>query len=843
LGTLFRLFALRHLLRARLRSLLGLIAVGLGVALFVASTVSITGVRRSMEDSLAQLAGRTEWQVTRGTSYGIEEGAVERIRAIPGAIAAPVIQVSTPLVKPSTEMILILGVDFQTDSMLRLYRFQGNVDPLAFAATALSPNGVAVTAELAAQNGLRVGAPMRVVTRRGVTELAVTGIMQPEGPAAAMGSRVGLMELHAAQRAFGTPGRVSRIDVAGVSREQILAACPGTTVQSSRRMTSAMQVALARIESLTALGMIALLVGLFIIYTSMQVAVVERFKEIGTLRSVGATRGQMLASILLEPLALGVVGSILGVFAGTWLARSLVGYTIRTINAMVMLVDAAAVRITPEVLIAGMALGIITSFAAAFVPALGAVRVSPLLLLRPHPYRRLTRQLSAFWTGAALVIAGAGLMPLIPATRALGLVSVAMVVVGVALSLPTVVSVLAIRLRGVFARLFRVEGWLALNSLAEFPQRTALTAIVLGSVLAIFVATGTLVEGFKTATHRWLDEVLPFDLSIMASDLSTALYREQTVPRSVLLAMRRVPDVELVYGVRTLFTDYRGSDVMVIGVESGPYLEMERRREINGWIRALDDPARRQAFEAGREVYVSGNFASTKELRRGLRIQTPAGPSQFAVAGVHEDYSWPRGVIFMDLDVLQRLWSDDALSYVDLSLKPGVSKEKMRSGISQMLAGKYQLSIFDKSEIRKASDEILGQVVAVANVLAAVAGIIGFLGILNSLFINVLQRVPEIGLLRSMGATRAQVARSVGLEGLFVAITGGLIGAAGGVLGGWLPLRNFAFAITGYLYPCVVPWAHVMGALASAILIGVAASAAPAWRAAGIDPLEAIGYE
>ncbi|MCW3053497.1 MAG: hypothetical protein JWN14_2667, partial [Chthonomonadales bacterium] len=194
-------------------------------------------------------------------------------------------------------------------------------------------------------------------------------------------------------------------------------------------------------------------------------------------------------------------------------------------------------------------------------------------------------------------------------------------------------------------------------------------------------------------------------------------------------------------------------------------------------------------------------------------------------------------------DVLLSLWKDDRLTYVDARVQPGTDRESVRAQLAIALAGHYSLFLYDKEQIRRVSDDVLLQTVAVADIQVTIAIVIGFLGIVNSQLISVMQRTREIGLIRAVGMTRRQVARMVVIEGVFIALVGGIIGVVGGLIGGWLPLRLFTFAITGYQYPIVMPWRHLLFAFGVATLVGFLASIMPARRAARLHILDAIGYE
>ncbi|MGV3720964.1 MAG: FtsX-like permease family protein [Actinomycetota bacterium] len=845
---LFRVLGLRYLRANRFRALLGLVAVALGVALYVSSRTMITSARASMEQTVRSLAGSAEWQVSRGRSLGIEEALVERIRKVPGAIAAPVIQASVPLRSPKGGTLLLLGVDFTNDSLLRLYRIDGRTtaDPAQFAMAALIPNSIVVARSFAARHGLATGSTVEVETKEGLRTLLVTGMLADEGPARVADGSFAVMELHAAQALFGRPGFVDRIDVAHVSRERLLAACPGCSVLPASRSGSMTEDALARIESLVAISVIGLLVGLFIIYNSVQISVVQRLKEIGALRALGATQRQVLGLFLLEWTALGLLGSVTGIALGWALAHALLQTAGRSLNAIVPLIDFRHVVLEPATVAAGLALGCGTAFVAAFLPARGATRIPPVELLRAHGYRSGHRYGVLCAAGAGMMAAGLGMTALIRFSTTAGLVSIALVFIGLALALPQLLLLAARAARPLLQRLFRLEGYLAADNLAKFPQRTALTAVTLGGALAMMIATATLVSGFQVATARARSETFPFDFAIMATDLSSgSIYSGRAVPYRLLDEVRSVPGVDLAYGIRTAFAEFRAQDVMIVGIELPGFLEMHRRRNTRGWARRLDQSGDAVRMAAGEGVYVAENFAALYGVRPGavIELPTPSGPRRLRVLRAIPEYSWPRGAIIMDLQTLRRLWQDDALSYVDVSAAPGVAPERLRSAIAAKLAGEYSLFLYDQAQIARISDDVLRQTVAVADLQVVVAMGIGFLGIVNSLLISVLQRTREIGLVRAVGMTRSQVARTVIIEGVFIALLGGLIGIAGGLIGGWLPLRLFTLAATGYLYPLVVPWKSAALALAAALIIGFVASLIPARRAANLPVLDAIGYE
>ncbi len=843
--TLLRYFTLRYLWSHKLRAFLGISAIALGVALFISSDIATNSVVASVERTMRDLAGKAEWQVSRGQSLGVEQELVKEIRKIPGAIAAPIIQASATLVEPHAGTLLIFGIDFLDDSLLRLYKIRGQVDPKAILATAFVPDGIIITNRFSVKHRFGVGSTVKVDTKEGMRELKVTGILEDEGPGRVFGGNFSLMSLGSAQGLFGQPGRVSRIEVAGATKEQIEKACPGYSVERLVKSSSTMEDALARIKSLVIVSVIALLVGLFIIYNSVSISVVERMKEIGTMRALGATRRQIMSILLAEWFIVGFVGSVIGVVLGYFLASALIDFTARTVNAIVLLVDVGEAVLAPFAAIGGVILGVTATVVAAFIPARGAVKASPIEILRQHSYRREKTWLSAFWLGIFTIVIGCLLVSAIRVNTSAGIPATILIFLGVALMLPHITMQLARWTRPLLRRLFKVEGYLAADNVSKFPQRTALTVIALGGALSMMVATAALVEGFRDSANRWMKDALPFDLTVSANDFSKAIYSQSSVPSSFVDDVRKVEGVDIVYGVRSVFADFRGADILLVALEFDRFLEMHRKKGLKKWVQELSDPGLVKSFFSGEGIMISDNMAYLFDLKVGeqIELKTPTGPRKLRILGSIEEYSWPRGAILMDLKVYQELWKDRTVTYVDMSLKPGASRTATKALLSEKLKGRYSLFVYDADDLRRVSEDALQQTVALANIQVIIAILIGFLGILNTLLISVLRRTREIGLLRAVGMTRVQVARTVVIEAVFIGLVGGLVGVVGGLAGGWLPLRVFTLAITGYLTPIVVPWAHVIIAVAVAVLIGLVASFVPARRSARLNVLEAIGYE
>ncbi|MGA3099265.1 MAG: FtsX-like permease family protein, partial [Bryobacteraceae bacterium] len=342
---LLRLIGLPYARKHLLRSILTTAGIVLGVALLVGMRTADESVLRAFNQTVDRIAGKTQLQVSAGDS-GFGEDVLDRVEAVAEVrAAAPVIEASVDTGLPGQGKLLILAVDMTGDRSLRDYDFDSGDnevidDPLVFLA---QPDSLIVTREFAGRNGLRTGAKLAFNTMEGPRQFTVRGILKAGGMAAAFGGNLGIMDIYAAQKVFGRGQRFDRIDVGlgeGVPLDKGEAALeralgPGFRVEppSSRGREFESLVGIYTL----AMGIssaFALFIGMFIIYNSFAIAVTERRAEIGILRALGATRGQIRGLFLAESGIAGLVGSLAGVGVGLAFAHSLTGMTGQLMESM-----------------------------------------------------------------------------------------------------------------------------------------------------------------------------------------------------------------------------------------------------------------------------------------------------------------------------------------------------------------------------------------------------------------------------------------------------------------------------------------------------------------------------
>ena len=411
------------------------------MALLVAVQCAQHTVVSSFERTADQLAGKAALQVVRVGGLGVPEDSLDAVRRVPGCVATPIVQGMITAADAPGSPLVLLGIDFDSDTLFRMFSVpQGTVDVNPVVIAIAGSRAVFLTRPFAERHGFAVGNQLWFDTPRGRAELVVGGLLRDEGPARVFGGNFALMGIHGAQEILAKPARFDRIEVApdGIGADELrsrLRAALDTSlaVEPIARRSAIVEESLQRLRSLVAISAIALVVGLFLIYNSVALSVTERTKDIGILRALGARRGQILGTLLVEWALIGFVGSALGVFLGYFLARVLAEFTAKTVNLYMLAVDLRAMDLSWQDGLLGLAAGTLTSTLAALVPALAAARVEPVELFRGVEFRgRATpRHRVAFFVGFGFVVISLVVVgvfgPWIPALGCLALATLAYV--------------------------------------------------------------------------------------------------------------------------------------------------------------------------------------------------------------------------------------------------------------------------------------------------------------------------------------------------------------------------------------------------------------------------------
>jgi putative ABC transport system permease protein len=731
--------------------------------------------------------------------------------------------------------VTVLGIDPTVDGQLH--------DLALVAGSALSDpdeHSALITEHLAAQDGLALGSPIAMQSAGDGITFRVVGILAGDGPLTGAFGRTVVVPLRTAQAVFGESA-VTRVDIGlaeGADPATVSAALESRLVaepyvlSSPRDLAASLRASTADVQATTALiAAVALFAGAFLIFNTLSMTVSERIREVGLLRAAGARRGQVMSFMLTQALVLGVAGSLVGLLLGALMAAGMVAF-VRTIGSVTL--DRPALPL--EAALIALLVGVGVTLAAALEPARRASRIQPVEALKARLDLPAARGARLRWLVAVfLVVAAVGVVLLPRSVGGAGVVQ-ALVVYGVlllgTLAIPFVLPAIA-RIAGTpFSILLRFEERLARSSVVRDRSRTTLTLGGLTIGLAMIVALGGVGQHARAAAAGWIADVVPGDLvatSIrpIAADEGVTESLSEGVPGLARVSPVATFDVAL-EGTRTDAAAVVGSDMAADG----------RLRFLAG-----DRGAALAALDAGGATILPEALARRLRVRVGEWLTLPAvngGRLELRVAGVVE-----RSIPGRTGEAMLVGWTDATTSLgvagADVFAIRFASDAPASSRIAlQAQANVLALEIVPLDRIEGAISDALGRIFGMFDALAAVAVLIAALGIVNTLTMNVIERVREIGILRAAGMTRRQVWRSVVVEAGVLGLAGALLGIVLGLLVGALMvvLAGGRVDVAGG-----IPWSIIGLALVLGVVVAMLAAAYPARIASRLSIVRAVQYE
>jgi len=835
----------RHLAK----TLLTLLGVVVGVATFSAIKVAQTALLSGIRGTVDRMAGKAQLQITN--EGGVPEELYEKARELPGVKAlAPVIEQIVVPERGELGSTLVLGVDLLGDREMRDYGFEGDADlddPLLFLAQA---DSIALARPLAERAGLKVGDTFTFRAPEGPKKVVVRGLLSPKGFAETFGGNLAVMDVYAAQTLFGRGRRFDRLEVRLTEETSLeagtatLRAVVGEAYQvetPARRSAQLEQLISSFVAGFNITSGFALGIGTFLILNAFTVAVNRRRRDIGTLRALGATPGQVRALFLFEAVVIGAVGGVIGILAGQTLSQAALRLMGDTTERIYGWKDTSQAFLTLPLVAQGIGMGVLASLVGAFQPANAAARVVPTEALakgsfsaRSTPFSLARVALGGGLCGAALLLAVVQPLtgyPLVAATFLSGILG-AVLVAG-----PSARFLIA-SASPVVARLAPVSGRLAVDSLLSNPRRTSGTVAAIMVSLSFVLGFGGYMASANAAIRSWMDDILTSDLYVRAS--TNLVKPDFRFPASLRQELLTVPGVRAVESFRAFRFVYQGDLVTLSTIEMGPTLDRTEHDFLQG-----DEASMRRGLVEERKCAVSDNFY--RRYRKGVgdtvEIPSPNGTARIPIAAVVRDYSNDKGSILLDRSVFLDLWNDDRVDTYDVNLAAGADAATVRTAIREKLAGRFPALVSTRKEFIGEIQQAVDAFYALMQITVFLALIVAFLGIVTSLLITVADRTREIGILKALGALAPQIGRSVVVEALAVASIGLLLALPIGAAISRFMGVTVAEVFAGWRMVWQTPWATIVQLVVALPIVSAVAAFVPARQAARVKVSEAIGYE
>jgi putative ABC transport system permease protein len=798
--------------------------VALGVAVVIAIDLANASARRAFLRSAELVKGRATHQVLGGPG-GLPQAVLARIR-VEGELraSAPVVEGDALALDLDRQPLRILGVDPLSEAPFRPHFGEGSLGRHGLASFLTNPRAVLVGSSLADRYSLRLGSPLRLRVQDRFVTLEVAGIVRAASGDEAMAlEQLLLMDVGAAQGLLRLGDRLSRVDLIATEAEAARVRAllpPGARLVSAGEQAAIVgQLTDAFSLNLTALSLLALVVGMFLIYSTVMFSVVQRRAVIGTLRLLGVTGEQVLALVLLETTAASAVGTAIGLGLGWALAQGAVHLVTRTINDLYFVVSVAGAPLTQLAVEKGVLLGLGAGAASALAPAAEAARIEPVEALRPSTFEGHARSLLPGIGAAGALLAASGCVLLIVSGRSLvaSFAGLSAIVLGFALAAPLATMWAMAVASPLLGRTVGTLGRLAARTVTRSVSRTGVSIASLAVAVSVTIGIGLMIRSFRSTVENWLDLLLRADIFVAAPAAGGARAAPPLSP-DVPARVAAVEGVAWVETFRSVQVASPLGDVQLAVADP-------RRVRSTRLLRFADgDPAAVWGKLREGAAIVSEPFAFRNRLPHhggSVELQTDRGLRTFPVAGIYYDYATERGTVLLTRNVYERYWDDRAVSSLGVWLAPGHTVEDVTHRLRTALADRALLVTPNRS-LRARALEVFDRTFAVTRSLRLLAVGVAFIGVWSALMALQVERTRDLATLETVGLTPRQMWALTLLET-------GLMGAVAGVLAlplGWLlaailvnviNLRSFGWTMRLE----ADPWLFV-----EALLVSVAAALA-----------------
>ncbi|MCO6452505.1 MAG: ABC transporter permease [Caldilineales bacterium] len=825
---------LRYLARRPWSTALMILGVALGVAVAVAVDIANVGARRAFDLSTEALVGRATHQIVSANG-GLDEALYTRLR-VEGGVRniAPVLSEYVTSPQLGGRPLQLLGLDPFADSPFRSIFGQGEISLDSLTPFLTEPGALLLSQDLASNYGLASGSILTLTVEGRERQAFVAGLLQAEdGYSRQTLQGLLVVDVATAQELTGRLGQLDRIDLIlsddpeTLARIESLLPTGVRVVEASARAGAVAEMTRAFQVNLTAMSLLALVVGMFLIYNTITFSVVQRRALFGTLRCLGVTEREVFALVLAEALVVGVVGSSLGVGLGIVLGRGAVALVSQTINDLYFVVTVSDFGLPVASLLKGLFLGVAATMAAALPPAREAAHVEPRSALRRSAIEDSFVRVAPILALAGLILLGLGAATLFVKTDQLAVAfgGITAIVIGLAMLTPQFTRSAMRALPRVLATRLGPLGRMAPRNVSQSLSRTSIAIAALMIAVSVTIGVTLMIDSFRGTVETWLTQSLQGDIYVSAPGL-TGADNTGVLDPAVVAQAEDWAGVEQVRRLRRTTVDSPLGGINLAAVDDPDYGES---------LYAAADGSPEEVWAAVRAgaVIVSEPLVNRLGLpyRGGeITLETPDGPQVFSIAGVYYDYASSAGVVMIALENYRQIWRDDALTALSLHVQPGVDPDIAAKDLGDALAPTQSVFVRANRTLRNEALDVFDRTFAITSALRLLATLVAFVGVLSALLALQLERERELGVLRALGLTFGQLARLVFLETGLMGLVAGLLAWPTGLILAFILVYVINVRAFGWTLQMQLSLEPFLSALLIALSAALLAGIYPAWH-------------
>jgi putative ABC transport system permease protein len=820
---LFYRFIVRDLGKDWIRTTLTIAGIALGVCVLLAISLANYTALAKFRETVDIVSGRANLEIRAASTPGIDENIIKQIDWLwsIGAKFTPIIQENvvfpdqtlikqleaetrtqaknekTPgkhhsdglpqALRERSALVQLLGIDLLADADFK--RFQSGTGSADFLSM-FTPRAVLIGQRLASKHHLMQNSSFSLLLNDQLKTFTVNGVLSPEGLGGAFSGNCIIADLSTTQDALDKRGQLTQIEMIVPPADldwvqaKLVGELPKTVVitRPSQRGEEVEKITRSFEYNLTALTLIALMVGMFLIYNTMTISVIRRRPEIGTLRTMGVSRKMILALFAGETLFFGVVGTALGILLGIGMADGALKAIAGTFQHFYFRDPIETVSFHPWTILMAFALGVSLTFAAGLAPVLEAASVQPSEAIRRASYELKVTRLSAklMLFGLVLFLAGvvSSMQPPVYDFPIFGYVAAFSFILSFAMSMPAFLQIALPVISKILQNIVEPEGKIAARSLQGSLARTSVAAASLMVGIAMMISLAIMIGSFRQTVTAWIDETLKADLWLQSSARSLGSQNSR-IPQSAVNIAKATPGIAAVDPFVDIPIALNG---MATNLGAGDFHVIKNF----GNLRFTSNESCAQVIgrTTGNSCVVSETFSIKRNIKQGdtIELPTPNGTLPLKVQGVYYEYSSDLGYIVMDLLLYRQFFNDQTISNCAIYLEKNADPHDVRDRLFNKLGNSPTLVVRTTGELKKEAIKIFDRTFAITYALHTIAVVISVLAVMNALFALTMESKRDFGILRYLGASDGQLRKIVIVEAGILGTTGNVCGVALGFI-------------------------------------------------------------
>ncbi|MGD8856145.1 MAG: FtsX-like permease family protein, partial [Chloroflexota bacterium] len=694
------------------------------------------------------------------------------------------------------------------------------------------PDTVLISRTLADARGLALGDSLPLDISGRITPVRIAGLLDPADQASRRAlSNLVFTDIATAQELLDFGGRLSHVDLIvddESTLEAIRAFLPeGVQLEPATARSNALRQMSAAFElNLTALSLLALVVGMFLIYNTITFSVVQRRKLFGILRCLGVTGRQLLLMIVGEAAVLGLIGALLGLGAGILLGRGMVRLVSQTVNDFYFVVSVQSVDIPAVSLIRGLIIGVAAAVLAAVVPAWEAMRTSPQGSLHRSALESKARQATRWLLLIFALLAAAGVFMLwLPgANLIITFAGLFAVLIACAFLTPSLTQGLMRLTTPISGRLFGAIGRMAPRDIQRSLSRTSVAIAALMIAVSVIVGVSIMIGSFRQTVATWLYNTLQADVylsppTLTANRVAGPLPPDSLEPLQDLSGVREV----VTAAQNDILAPDLGRPLEVIAVSG----DVSGGNRDYAWIDG-DRDSLWPRFMSGQGIMISEPLLLREDLGLPpppLTLQTENGPHEFPVLAVFYDYSSDRGTVLIGRNLYEQWWPAPQVTSAGIFVDQSTDGNALAARLQRLFQGRTDIVVQSNQAVRGNALDIFDRTFAITAALQLLAVVVAFIGVLSALMSLQLEKARELGVLRATGMTVRQLWQLTLLETGLMGVVAGLLAMPAGWMLAWILIyvinrRSFGWTLNMALEPAYF-WQALAVAVGASLLAGV----------------------